>query len=134
MPSEALHEPLDRISQATADNHRAIQSLREELEAVDWYQQRIDVTPDPELREILEHNRDEEKEHAAMLVEWLRRRDKAFDQALRSYLNTEGSLVELERRVEGKALEGKTLEGEGEAAHAGPEAPRFSIGGLRGAG
>jgi hypothetical protein len=68
--------------------HRAIVSLMEELEAVDWYNQRVDACKDAELRRILEHNRDEEKEHAAMVLEWIRRRDPKFDEELRDYLFT----------------------------------------------
>jgi ferritin-like protein len=78
----------------------------EELEAVDWYDQRIDATDDPELRAILVHNRDEEKEHAAMVLEWLRRRDPQMDQFLREYLFTEGSIVALEAENEGGAGDG----------------------------
>jgi ferritin-like protein len=75
------------------DYHRAIVSLMEELEAIDWYNQRIDATGDPELAGILAHNRDEEKEHAAMALEWLRRRDPQLDRFLREYLFTEGSIT-----------------------------------------
>ncbi len=71
------------------DMHRAIASLVEELEAVDWYNQRVAVCSDPELRAILAHNRDEEKEHAAMILEWIRRQDPAFDHELKDYLFTE---------------------------------------------
>ena len=88
------------------EHHRAIVSLMEELEAVDWYDQRIDATDEPELRAILVHNRDEEKEHAAMLLEWLRRRDPAIDRFLRQYLFTEGSIVGLEAETEGEADDG----------------------------
>ena len=70
MSSETLHEPAEKLSAATIDRHRAIVSLMEELEAVDWYDQRVDAATDPELREILRHNRDEEQEHAAMVLEW----------------------------------------------------------------
>ena len=73
-----LHEDERALSARTKDLHRAIVSLQEELEAIDWYQQRADATEDPELREILEHNRDEEKEHAMMLLEWIRRKDVVF--------------------------------------------------------
>jgi len=69
--------------------HRAIVSLMEELEAVDWYNQRVDACGDPDLRAILAHNRDEEKEHAAMVLEWIRRRDPRFDKELRDYLFTD---------------------------------------------
>jgi len=72
--------------------HRAITSLMEELEAVDWYNQRVDAATDPELGGILAHNRDEEKEHAAMVLEWIRLRDPAFDKELRDYLFTEGPI------------------------------------------
>ena len=91
-----LHEPADRVGPKTIDCHRAISSIREELEAVDWYAQRATATDDPELRAILEHNRDEEKEHAAMLIEWLRRVDTSFDRHLRTYLFTTGPITELE--------------------------------------
>jgi hypothetical protein len=90
-PAE-IHEDRSKLSEATLDLHRALQSLMEELEAVDWYQQRIDVCKDGELKAILEHNRDEEKEHAAMLVEWLRRNDDAFAGELKDWLFTEKSL------------------------------------------
>ena len=83
MASEGYHEPIDELSDETRDMHRAIVSLMEELEAVDWYNQRVDACKDPELRAILEHNRDEEKEHAAMVLEWIRRRDPRMDHELR---------------------------------------------------
>ena len=93
MAHEGYHEPTDELSDATRDMHRAIQSLIEELEAVDWYNQRVDVCKNPELRAILAHNRDEEKEHAAMLLEWIRRQDGSFDHELRDYLFTQKSLT-----------------------------------------
>lgn len=86
MVHEGYHEPAEELSGDTRDMHRAILSLMEELEAMDWYNQRIETCNDPELREILTHNRDEEKEHAAMVLEWIRRRDPAFDKELREYL------------------------------------------------
>ncbi|WP_405224321.1 MULTISPECIES: encapsulin-associated ferritin-like protein [Lentisalinibacter] len=89
MANEGYHEPVSELSDETRDMHRAIISLMEELEAVDWYQQRIDVCKDDELRRILEHNRDEEKEHAAMVLEWIRRRDPKFNDELKDYLFTE---------------------------------------------
>lgn len=92
MANEGYHEPIDELSDATRDMHRAITSLMEELEAVDWYNQRVDACKDDELRSILEHNRDEEKEHAAMVLEWIRRKDPAMDKKLRDYLFTEKSL------------------------------------------
>jgi uncharacterized protein len=100
--STTFHEAEERLAPATRDMHRAIVSLMEELEAVDWYQQRMDATDDGELREILQHNRDEEKEHAAMVLEWIRRRDPTFDAKLREYLFSPGSIVGRERAVEAK--------------------------------
>jgi ferritin-like protein len=88
MSHEDLHEAASDLSAATIDMHRAIVSLIEELEAVDWYQQRVDACRNPELRAILAHNRDEEKEHAAMVLEWIRRNDPAFDKELKDYLFT----------------------------------------------
>ncbi len=79
MANEGYHEPIEELSDETRDMHRAITSLMEELEAVDWYNQRVDATKDPELAAILAHNRDQEKEHAAMVLEWIRRRDPTFD-------------------------------------------------------
>lgn len=88
MANEGYHEPTTELSDETRDMHRAIISLMEELEAVDWYNQRVDACKDPELRAILAHNRDEEKEHAAMVLEWIRRRDARFEKELREYLFT----------------------------------------------
>jgi uncharacterized protein len=98
--STTVHE--DNLPPATRDMHRAIVSLMEELEAVDWYQQRMDATHDDELRAILRHNRDEEQEHAAMVLEWIRRRDPSFDAKLREYLFTEGSIIGKEQAAEPK--------------------------------
>lgn len=89
MSNEGYHEPVEELSDETRDMHRAITSLMEELEAVDWYNQRIDATKDEELKAILAHNRDEEKEHAAMVLEWIRRRDTTMDKELKDYLFTE---------------------------------------------
>ena len=84
---------MSELSDETRDMHRAIISLMEELEAVDWYQQRVDACKDPELKAILAHNRDEEKEHAAMVMEWIRRRDKTFDKEMRDYLFTDNPIA-----------------------------------------
>jgi uncharacterized protein len=101
--SAGLHEPAESMSPAVIDRHRAIASLQEELEAVDWYDQRVAATDDQSLAEVLAHNRDEEKEHAAMTLEWLRRRDPVFDTVLRTYLFTEEPIIEVELEVEGDA-------------------------------
>ena len=89
MSSEGYHEPIAELTAETRDMHRAIVSLMEELEAVDWYNQRADACKDPELKAILQHNRDEEKEHASMVLEWIRRRDPKFDHELRDWLFTD---------------------------------------------
>jgi ferritin-like protein len=122
MSSVGYHEPVEELSDETRDMHRAIVSLMEELEAIDWYQQRMDATEDSELREILRHNRDEEKEHAAMVLEWIRRRDDGFSRVLKTYLFSEGSITELEDVVE---------KGNGDGAD-GRTRMRASIGSLRG--
>lgn len=93
MANEGYHEPVEALSAETRDMHRAIISLMEELEAVDWYNQRMDACKDPELRAILKHNRDEEKEHAAMVLEWIRRRDPKFNEELREYLFTDKQIA-----------------------------------------
>ena len=100
MSSENLHEPRELLGDDVIDRHRAIVSIMEELEAVDWYDQRVAATNDRELAQVLAHNRDEEKEHAAMTLEWLRRNDPVFDKHLRTYLFTEGSLLEIEHGAE----------------------------------
>jgi len=93
MANEGYHEPVENLSAATMDMHRAIVSLMEELEAVDWYNQRVDAATDPDLKKILAHNRDEEKEHAAMVLEWIRRHDPAFDHELKDNLFKEGPIT-----------------------------------------
>jgi ferritin-like protein len=109
--SVGLHEAEDRLDRATMDRHRALSSLQEELEAVDWYDQRIDAAEDAELKQILAHNRDEEKEHAAMVLEWLRRRDPAFESALRLYLFSEGSIIDREKEPEAAGASASTRDG-----------------------
>ena len=93
MANEGYHEPIEELSPETLDMHRAIPSLMEELEAVDWYNQRVDACQDEELKGILAHNRDEEKEHAAMVLEWIRRQDPTFDKELKDFLFTEKPLT-----------------------------------------
>jgi len=93
MSSVGYHEPVEELSAQTRDMHRAIVSLMEELEAVDWYNQRADACSDGELKAILEHNRDEEKEHASMLLEWIRREDPSFSKQLKDYLFSEKGIA-----------------------------------------
>jgi ferritin-like protein len=127
MASEGLHEPVDRLDAATIDHHRAIVSLMEELEAIDWYDQRVKATDDASLAAVLAHNRDEEKEHAVMTLEWLRRRDPVLDRHLRTYLFTDIPITE----VEAEAMAGETApSGSGSAV----ATTSLSIGSLRGVG
>ena len=100
--SASLHEDPGQLSEQTKDRHRAIVSLMEELEAIDWYDQRVDAAHDQELRDILAHNRDEEKEHAAMTLEWLRRHDAKLDEHLRTYLFTRQTVAAGRRRGRGQ--------------------------------
>ena len=102
MSSEGLHVPRESLSRETLELHYAITSRMEELEAVDWYRQRADDTKDPELKAVLLHNAREETEHAAMVLEWIRRNDVTFDKELREYLFQKGSIVGIEEEAEGK--------------------------------
>lgn len=112
--SGSFHESTEALKPETMDRHRAIVSLMEELEAVDWYDQRVDAAIDDELRAVLAHNRDEEKEHAAMTLEWLRRHDPVWDEQLRNYLFTDKPILEVEASIE--AGEAKGAEGSGEGS------------------
>ena len=103
--SAGTHEPLETLSARTLDLHRATVSLQEELEAIDWYQQRADATRDPELKRVLEHNRDEEKEHAVMLLEWIRRNDVAFARMLKEHLGRPGPIVSAAEQAEAAGAE-----------------------------
>ncbi len=104
------HEPIEVLSEETKNMTRALNSLKEEVEAVDWYNQRVDATEDPELKAIMAHNRDEEIEHACMALEWLRRNMDGWDEQLKTYLFSEGSLLEVEEAAESE---------EGTASHSG---------------
>ncbi len=112
----AYTEPYDAIDEKTRDISRAITSFREELEAVDWYNQRVNTTKDPELKGIMAHNRDEEIEHAVMTLEWLRRNMDGWDHELKTYLFTSGSVLDVE---------------EGGAATSGAGVSSLSIGDLK---
>ena len=122
--SAGHHESESKLRPETLDNHRAFTSMQEELEAADWYDQRVDAATDQELKEILAHNRDEEKEHFAMLLEWYRRRDATMDARLKEYLFTSGSLVAREQAGAGGA--------DGGADAAGGGAGSLGIGSLKG--
>ena len=124
MSSESYHEPIELLSETTKNMHRAIVSLREELEAVDWYQQRAEACSDPELKAILLHNKDEEIEHAMMALEWLRRSDAVFAQNIDTYLKSKGPITEVEEREQA---------GESSATAARAAGGSLGIGSLRGA-
>jgi ferritin-like protein len=133
MGSEGLHESESLLDEPVIDRHRAIASIGEELEAVDWYDQRVSATSDPALAEVLAHNRDEEKEHAAMTIEWLRRNDATFDRHLRTYLFTTESIVGREQEVEHGGDGGSASGSDGaapEGSGGGPDGS-LGIGGLR---
>ena len=102
MSSEALHVSREKLSRKTLEMHYAITSLMEEFEAVDWYRQRADDIDDPELKAIVLHNAREELEHAAMVLEWIRRRDPQLDAQLREYLFKDGSITGHEAQASGE--------------------------------
>jgi uncharacterized protein len=106
MSSESFHEPIELLSEETKNMHRAIVSLREELDAVDWYQQRAEGCSDDDLRAILIHNKNEEIEHAMMVLEWIRRRSPTFDKNVKTYLNTKGPITEIEAEAEAEGAGG----------------------------
>ena len=97
MSSESYHEPVELLSEATRNMHRAIVSLKEELEAVDWYQQRAEACSDPELRGVLVHNKNEEIEHAMMNLEWIRRHSEVFDANIKTYIRSKVPILEAEK-------------------------------------
>jgi ferritin-like protein len=111
MASEGLHESADLLDETTIDRHRAFTSLVEELQAVDWYDQRVTATKDASLADILAHNRDEEKEHASMTLEWLRRRDPILDRHLRTYLFTTEPVTEVEAEAQVEEGAGAAVSG-----------------------
>jgi ferritin-like protein len=101
MASTEYHEPPELLSQETKEMHRALVSAIEELEAIDWYQQRADACEDEDLRAILLHNKEEEMEHFLMTLEWIRRRSPKFSSEMKKYLFTEGPLTQIEEKAEG---------------------------------
>jgi ferritin-like protein len=123
MSSESLHEDAGKLGPEIIDQHRAIVSLMEELEAVDWYNQRAKATSNAELRAILEHNRDEEKEHAAMALEWLRRNDPTLSKHLKTFLFTKGPITAIEATMDEK--------GAGDVGSAADTDGSLGIGSLR---
>ena len=119
MASDAYHESLDLLTEETRNMHRAIVSLKEELEAIDWYQQRADACSDPELKDVLLHNKNEEIEHATMLMEWIRRHNDHFNEMMRTYLFTEQPITGIEK-------------GGGDGRRGSPAAETLGIGSMKG--
>lgn len=122
MSSESYHEPIELLSERSKNMHRAIVSLKEELEAVDWYQQRAEASTDAELSSVLIHNKNEEIEHAIMTLEWLRRNDPVFAANIATYVNSTGPITE----VEENAMAG------GGSRPAGTPSTSLGIGSLKG--
>lgn len=112
MSSDTYHEPLELLSEDTKNTHRAIVSLMEELEAIDWYGQRAEACTDPELSAVLTHNKNEEVEHAMMTLEWLRRKSSVFNDNIATYLNSSGPITEVEEAL----MSGASGKGEGGAS------------------
>ena len=123
MRSESLHEPADFLSEEMKNLHCAIVSLVEELEAVDWYQQRAEACTDPDLKAVLIHNKNEEIEHACMNLEWLRRRSPEIDERLRTYLFAEGPITEIEAKVKAAQAAGEKPSSAREPGPAAKSAP-----------
>jgi uncharacterized protein len=123
MSSESYHEPIELLSERSKNMHRAIVSLKEELEAVDWYQQRAEASNDAELTAVLIHNKNEEIEHAMMTLEWLRRNDPVFAANISTYLNSTGPITEVEKSAEERG---------GATPPAGTPSTSLGIGSLKG--
>lgn len=121
MSSESYHEPLELLSEDTRNLHRAIVSLCEELQAVDWYHQRAEACSDDELRAVISHNENEEIEHATMILEWIRRHSSVFDANIKKYLGSTGSIIAVESAGGGEP-----------SAASGPPSVGLGIGSLRG--
>ena len=126
MSHEGLHEPAELLSGETRNLHRALVSLIEELEAIDWYQQRADACTDPALKAVLLHNRNEEVEHGMMTLEWLRRNDPYFDKFTRRYLFKDADIIAIEEAADEEEAGG------GAAAPASGSDGSLGIGSLRG--
>ena len=122
MSSESYHEPYEALSEPTRNLHRAIVSLKEELEAVDWYQQRAEACTDDELRAVLVHNKNEEIEHAMMTLEWLRRHDPVVAANIATYIGASGPITEVEKQTTGG----------GASAPSGSSSGSLGIGSLKG--
>ncbi|MBN8873323.1 MAG: ferritin [Rhodospirillales bacterium] len=135
MAGEVLHEDASILGPEILDRHRAISTVMEELEAIDWYDQRIKASSNAQLRAILTHNRNEETEHASMILEWLRRHDPEFDKHMRRFLFTSGPIHDIAEAAEGDdSMPPLPQERNGAAASNGASGDgSLGIGSLRGA-
>ncbi|HEX4474221.1 MAG TPA: ferritin-like domain-containing protein [Polyangiaceae bacterium] len=125
MSSESYHEPIELLSEDTKNMHRAIVSLKEELEAIDWYQQRAEACSDDDLRAVLIHNKNEEIEHAIMNLEWIRRKNATFATNITTYIGSTGPITDVEKQATGG--------GGGGGASSSGASPTLGIGSLKGA-
>jgi ferritin-like protein len=126
MSSESLHAPREKLSKDTLSLHHAIVSLKEELDAVDWYRQRADDSTDKELADVLLHNMREEIEHAMMVLEWIRRNNADFDKFMRIYLFTKAPITAVEKAAEGEEDES----GDGPSPDS-PSDNKFTVGSMK---
>jgi hypothetical protein len=133
MSSEGWHEPYEQLTPATRDLHRAITTLIEELQAIDWYQQRADVCADDALRAVLVHNKNEEIEHAMMTLEWIRRTSADFDRNVRTYLLQEGPITEIEEAEKSEKSGNAERAAGGGGGSDGATMPSLGVGSLRSA-
>lgn len=141
MGSETYHEPVESLSEETKNMHRAIVSLKEELDAVDWYQQRAEACSDDELRAVLVHNKNEEIEHAMMNLEWIRRHSAVFDENIGTYIRATGPITAVEKRQAlssdgsdtGATVSTTLGQNPGRAAETSMASPTLGIGSLKGA-
>jgi ferritin-like protein len=124
--SQGYHEAEEKLSAETRDIHRAVVSLQEELEAIDWYRQRADATENAALKAVLLHNMEEEVEHACMVLEWLRRHVPVFEKNLRAYLFQEGPIIAIEEKEAG-------ANGEARPPVKQPGHPGLTVGTMKGA-
>lgn len=132
MAGEVLHVPRERLRQSTINMHHALCTIMEELEAIDWYAQRADDAQDPQLRDVLLHNMEEEMEHAVMTLEWIRRANPLFAAKLKTYLFTEGDLTRIENGATGRGEAAAPAEAEGAPAPAGAAARgELTVGALK---
>jgi hypothetical protein len=128
MSSDSYHEPIELLSEDTKNTHRAIVSLMEELEAIDWYQQRAEACTDPELCSVLTHNKREEVEHAMMTLEWLRRKQPVFAENIATYLNSSGPITAVEKQMK----PGVSGQSGGAVGESQDESVSLGIGSLKG--